>query len=269
MATSRISLATPQYSEPTESSSAHSLEDVDDRELILTGARAVIKSLGHLFITPERLTFVEYRRFSGGLCDVYVAKLDEASQTPKDVAVERLLMRPEEDHRSVATIRLARQLQAWNGLRHPNVLELLGYYLSPDCKTAELVSPYLINGSLREYLKQNTTAIAQRLGFVRDITAALDYLHNRSPPVYHGDLNPSNVIVNEDLNVVIGCFGQAAACSESEDPSDLATSDPLYGTTRYWSPEFLLEDQPKRTFAKDVWAWGCTAFEESAHFGDF
>lgn len=35
---------------------------------------------------------MDYPVSAGGFCDVYFAKLDEASETPRDVAVERLIL---------------------------------------------------------------------------------------------------------------------------------------------------------------------------------
>ncbi|KAG8897139.1 hypothetical protein FRC00_004765 [Tulasnella sp. 408] len=145
MATPRVTLSTPPPSGPVEPSPAASAESLDEN--LPTAARAVFKSLAHLIIVPERLTFVDYPVSLGGLCDVRFAKLDEISHTPKDVAVERLTIGPIKDHRRRTAIRLARQLKVWEGLRHPNVLELLGYYLSPNYDTAQLISPYMINES--------------------------------------------------------------------------------------------------------------------------
>lgn len=62
--------------------------------------------------------------------------------------------------------RLARELKAWQGLKHPNVLELLGYYLSPSWDIAQLISPYPINGNIREYLDRGPVRVTQRLAFV-------------------------------------------------------------------------------------------------------
>ncbi|KIO17629.1 hypothetical protein M407DRAFT_32688 [Tulasnella calospora MUT 4182] len=253
MATPRVSFASPPPSEPGDTSPASSVGDLDESTPSLTPvARAVFESFAHLVIAPERLTFVDsYPIAHGGRCDVYFAKLDETSQTPKDVAVERLWVPREGDRRRTAT-RLARQLKAWKGLRHPNVLEFLGYYLSPNYDIAQLISPYKIHGGLRQYLEKIPVAIAQRLGFVRDITAGLDYLHGHSPPVCHGDLNPSNITIDENLNAVLSCFGLASVSSDLSDPSGLTESDPNSGTTRYMSPELIVEDQPKKTFACDI-----------------
>ncbi|KAG9041836.1 hypothetical protein FS837_011685 [Tulasnella sp. UAMH 9824] len=264
MTTPKVSFAAPPPSEADDSSSVRSMEVLDESEPSLNpAARAIFESLAHLFIAPERLTFVDsdpiarHSRF-----DVYFAKLDETSQTPKDVAVQRL---SQSWGRERAVIRLARQLKVWEGLKHANILELLGYYLSPNYDIAQLVSPYLINGGVMEYLKRTSAGIAQRLRFVRDITAGLDYLHNQSPPICHGDLRPDNVTIDENLNAVLSCFELAGpAHNDLDDPSTRTISGIPWGTLRYTCPESLLGDQSKLTVASDIWSWGCTAFQASA-----
>ncbi|KAG9040423.1 hypothetical protein FS837_000675 [Tulasnella sp. UAMH 9824] len=219
MTTSKVSFAAPPPTEAADSSSVRSMEVLDESKPSLnSAARAIFESLAHLVITPERLTFVDSDPIARrSRCDVYFAKLDETSQTPKDVAVERILGYSGEER---VAIRLARQLKIWKGLKHANVLELLGYYLSPNYGIAQLVTPYLINGGVMEYLKRTSAGIAQRLRFVRDITAGLDYLHNQSPLICHGDLTPNNVTIDENLNAVLSCFGLAGPVyGELDDPS--------------------------------------------------
>ncbi|KAG8917003.1 hypothetical protein FRC01_002726 [Tulasnella sp. 417] len=266
MAAARVSFATPPSSEPDDSSSTNSVEALDARAPSLVAARGVFESLAHLVIAPERLTFIDNDSIAGGRFRIYFAKLDETSQTPKDVAVERLLAYREDDPGLRTVIRLARQLKVRAGLRHPNVLELLGYYLSPNYETAQLISPYLINGNLRDYLWNKPVGITERLGFVRDITAGLDYLHSQSSPIIHGDLRPViltviNIMIDENLNAVLSSFELALGHSGSNDPSGLTTSNGMKGVFRYMSPELIVDDGAKKTLASDIWAWGCTAFE--------
>ncbi|KAG9036571.1 hypothetical protein FS837_001642 [Tulasnella sp. UAMH 9824] len=263
MATAKVTFATPPPSEPVESSLAASVETLEEISLSLAKARAVLESLAHLIIFPERLTFVDCTESDGALCDVYFAKLDETSHTPKDVTVERYRVDPKVDGFSKAVDRFARELEARNGLRHPNVLELLGYYLSPDHHTAQVISPYMTNGRLGEYLARpgSRVGIDQRLRFVRDITSGLDYLHSRKPPICHGDLRVKNIHVDGNLNAVLSCFGLASVQKDVDDPSGLTASVGLTGPLKYYPPEILLGEHARPNPESDVWAWGCTAFE--------
>ena len=82
---------------------------------------------------------------------------------------------------------------------------------------------------------------------------ALDHVHSKN--VLHRDLKPANVFLSKNLRCVkIGDFGIAKAL-ERED--DLAVT--RVGTPLYMSPE-LVTGQPY-TYASDVWALGCVAYE--------
>ncbi|KIO16994.1 hypothetical protein M407DRAFT_85390, partial [Tulasnella calospora MUT 4182] len=158
--------------------------------------------------------------------------------------------------------RLARELKVWAKVKHPNVLELIGYYLSDDYGCAQFVSAYMSNGNVMQYIQRTGARLAVRLKFVRDIAAGLKYLHDFSPPICHGDLKPANVLVNEDLDAVLCDFGVSSFIQESEAPSGLDTSQSIKGSTRYMSPELFPKDgHPKHTLQSDVWAWGCTVFQ--------
>ncbi|KIO21818.1 hypothetical protein M407DRAFT_217538, partial [Tulasnella calospora MUT 4182] len=169
----------------------------------------------------------------------------------------------------------------WEGLSHPNVLELLGYYLSPEYDIARLISPCLINGNVSDYLKRAPVTVAQRLEFVRDITAGLDYLHNHSPPICHSDLNPANILIDDNLHAVLSGFGLAQAnvlidlhmnailcdfglasfVSGSDTLPGLVTTTTLKGTPRYMGPELLEDGDCKHSLESDIWAWARTVFQ--------
>ena len=81
---------------------------------------------------------------------------------------------------------------------------------------------------------------------------ALDHVHSKN--VLHRDLKPANVFLSKNLRCVkIGDFGIAKALERD----DLAVT--RVGTPLYMSPE-LVTGQPY-TYASDVWALGCVAYE--------
>ncbi|KIO30579.1 hypothetical protein M407DRAFT_20304 [Tulasnella calospora MUT 4182] len=89
----------------------------------------------------------------------------------------------------------------------------------------------------------------------------MTYLHSLSPPICHGDLKPGNVLVTDSQDAVLCDFGIASLIQDSEIPSGFTTSRSIKGSSRYMGPELLLEDEPKRSLANDVWSWACTVFE--------
>ncbi|KAG9028162.1 hypothetical protein FS837_003968, partial [Tulasnella sp. UAMH 9824] len=204
---------------------------------------------------------------AGGFGVVYLATLDKSSEHPRKVAVKQLRIvqairgTPRIAFVGITIIRLARELKVWAKVKHPNILELIGYYISENYIDAQLVSEYMVNGNVMQYIKRGHVGADTRLKFVRDIATGLKYLHEFSPPICHGDLKPANVLVNESLDAVLSDFGVSSFINESGEPSGLTTSKSTKGALRYMSPELILQDQSKHTIESDVWAWGCTAFE--------
>ncbi|KAG8921163.1 hypothetical protein FRC01_000381 [Tulasnella sp. 417] len=238
--------------------------------------KAVLNERAHLLIPLERLTFGNTKLGGGGFGEVCLATLDEASESARQVAIKelRIPLTERERIRFVSiTIqvyvpsrlsqiqRLARELIVWAKLKHPNIVELIGYYLDDKCDSALFVSEYMANGNVTQYIQQSSASVEIRLKFVRDIATGLKYLHDLSPPICHGDLKPANVLVNQRPDAVLCDFGISSFIDESGEGTGLTTSKFTKGSTRYMSPELLQDDGSKHTLESDVWAWGCTAFE--------
>lgn len=62
----------------------------------------------------------------------------------------------------------------------------------------------------------------KRFSVVLDVARGLEYLHHVcDPPVIHGDVKPSNVLLDSDFNAKIGDFGLARLKTETEDQGEL------------------------------------------------
>lgn len=81
-----------------------------------------------------------------------------------------------------------------------------------------LVAPWVANGTLTSFLKQNSDILTplDRMCLLRDIAAGLDYLHTFSltedgypkpNPIVHGDLTGTNVLVDGDRRAYVADFG--------------------------------------------------------------
>ncbi|KIO25395.1 hypothetical protein M407DRAFT_210657, partial [Tulasnella calospora MUT 4182] len=228
----------------------------------------------------EQLTLDNERELGvGGFADVFLGLLTEPPASPAKVAVKELRIAQAKDARRRAAIvstlfrgaafltltvgskRFARELKVWAQAKHPNILKLVGFRLSDDYKCAQFVSPYMANGNVKDYIEKNQPDIATRLKFVRGITSGIDYLHHYDPPICHGDLKPSNVLVTDDVDTALCDFGLATFILESGISSGLTTSKYVKGSTRYMSPDLLQEGGAKHNLKSDVWALGCTVFE--------
>ncbi|KAG8899643.1 hypothetical protein FRC00_001158 [Tulasnella sp. 408] len=160
--------------------------------------------------------------------------LDESSK----VAVKQLRIIQGKGIRVRVAMRLARELKVWAKAKHSNVLRLVGYYLSENYGCAQLVSPYMGNGNITEYMKRTRSGIETRLAF-------------------------ANVLISDQPDAVLCDFGLATFVENSAEPSGLTTSRSIKGSLRYMSPELFEDDEAKHTLESDIWAWACTIFEPS------
>ncbi|KAG8946164.1 hypothetical protein FRC04_012019 [Tulasnella sp. 424] len=234
-------------------------DSIEMQEITL---RAVLQGLEHFVIHPSRLTTLNSSHIgSGGYGEVILAKLDESELSAREVAVKQLRTVGTNGVRIRVALRLARELKIWAKVKHPNILGLIGYYLSENYEVAQLVSPFMVNGNVLKYIAELRPDTTKRLDFVRDITAGMGYLHSRDPPICHGDLKPANVLIDDSTHAVLCDFGLASIADEAYTSSGLTTSQSLKGSTRYMSPELVTGEEPKQTLASDMWAWACTVFQ--------
>jgi len=107
------------------------------------------------------------------------------------------------------------------------------------------------------------------------IARVMEYLHSRK--IYHGDLNPSNVLVrtrhgDAHLHVKVAGFGQSAATVAAANPrpsprasakaanainAAVAASNPCI----WYAPEVLEQEAAKCTEKADVYSFGMVCFE--------
>ncbi|XP_027927473.1 U-box domain-containing protein 33 isoform X2 [Vigna unguiculata] len=143
-------------------------------------------------------------------------------------------------------------------LRHPNLITLIG--ACPDAWA--LVYEYLPNGSLEDRLacKDNTPPLSwqTRIRVASELCSALIFLHSSKPhSVVHGDLKPSNILLDANLISKLSDFGICRILSNCESSSSNSTqfwkTDPK-GTFVYMDPEFLASGE--LTPKSDVYSFG-------------
>lgn len=90
-------------------------------------------------------------------------------------------------------------------LRHPNVVQFFGLQLGSGF--VSLVTEYLLY-SLAKVLDRHGSLPEQlSLSVLRDVSSAMVYLHDLSPPLAHGHLVPSNVLLTEDYRAKLSDVG--------------------------------------------------------------
>lgn len=89
-----------------------------------------------------------------------------------------------------------------------------------------LVYEYMQNGSLQDALFDRKCADlmlwSKRFAIVMSIAKGLDYLHNCcDPAIVHGDIKPSNILLDFDFNAKISDFGLAQVLNKGEEVLDM------------------------------------------------
>jgi protein kinase-like protein/TIR domain-containing protein/PASTA domain-containing protein len=148
----------------------------------------------------------------GGMSEVHRAR---DIQLGRDVAVKMLRADLARDPRF--PLQLRREAEVAAALRHPTIVAV---YDAGEFRTQVGLLPYivmeLVDGqTLRELLK-NTGPMAQEraVEVVADVCAALDLGHRHR--VVHGDIQPSNIMINRAGAVKVLNFGVAAALGQGD-----------------------------------------------------
>ncbi|CAN0824574.1 Receptor-like serine/threonine-protein kinase At2g45590 [Linum grandiflorum] len=146
----------------------------------------------------------------GGFGSVYKAVLGGSAAAVKVMDPNGSLQGEREFHN---------ELSIASSLDSPYIVNLLGY--STDRRKRKLILVYELmeNRSLQEALMdrkcEELMDWSKRYSVMTDVARGLEYLHHCcNPPVIHGDVKPSNILLDSDFNAKIGDFGLARLKSE-------------------------------------------------------
>ncbi len=182
---------------------------------------------------------------SGDFATVYRARDRELG---REVAIKQVHPQFLADQRQLA--RYWQEAQLLASLQHPNIVTIYDITRSRGWLILEL---------MRGSLKQTAQAAQGEqidLDFLRvvltDSLAALHFLHQNG--VIHGDVKPSNLLVDARNRVKLGDFGLARRASNEEGSL-------LKGTTKYMAPELINPQFGAVGPGSDLYSLGFTAYE--------
>ena len=136
--------------------------------------------------------------------------------------------------------------------RHPNLLPPESFSIFQDMPY--LVVPYCEAGSAEQLIGKPQT-LDSIWKFISDVAAGLDRLHTNQPIIIHQDINPANILIDNNQNFAITDFGISSRTS-----SGSYSYDDNSGTMAYMAPERFNHNytpSPK----SDIWAFGATLCE--------
>ena len=142
------------------------------------------------------------------------------------------------------------------GLKHPHIVGFSGAFY--DVKSEE---PILVMERMKENLRdflgrERLLGFRRQLQITLEIAIGLEFLHSRSPPAVHRDLNDKNVMLSEEGVVKLGDLGQSKLKENSVDY--FSTTQP--GAIPFMPPE-ALRVKPQYTEKIDMFSLGVLMLE--------
>ncbi|TVU46794.1 hypothetical protein EJB05_06357, partial [Eragrostis curvula] len=146
-----------------------------------------------------------------------------------------------EDMTTVAVVRFidsvkenfTEELTVHSRINHRNVVRLIGSCVEENALA--LITEYMPNGNLSDILHHDNTPISldERLRIAEKCAKALAYMHDMYTPVIHGDIKPSNILL-DGRHVKILLFG----ISRLVNTDEALYAGNVIGSTGYMDPLF-------------------------------
>ncbi|TVU09225.1 hypothetical protein EJB05_42675, partial [Eragrostis curvula] len=194
----------------------------------------------------------ENRLGKGGFGSVYKGNLQGVGGD-KQVAVKLLSSETSSQGRK----QFEAEVKIIGQLRHRNLVQLLGWCDSP--KGLLLVYELVPEGSLDKHIHSNPWLLTwpDRYRIIMGLGSALRYLHREwDQCVVHGDIKPSNIMLDSSYNTKLGDFGLARLVDHGTGPR---TTMNVLGTPGYIDPEFVNTCRPSTE--SDVYSFGIVILE--------
>ena len=151
-------------------------------------------------------------------------------------------------------MRFRREAEAVASLDHPNILPI--YEVSESEEGLPFFSmKYATGGSLRIAAPTLRESPRECVRLMAKVARAIAYAHGKG--VLHRDLQPGNILLDENGEPMVSDFGLAKWLDQS---SDLTRTLETLGTPGYIAPEQAERPADKLTCAADVYSLGAILF---------
>ena len=186
-------------------------------------------------IDARRFSTVRKLRAEGGMAEVYLAKDKFSGEQViwKQAAPSRVLSTKE------ANSALANEVEVLERLEHPRIPNYIdsGFTINEEGdRVLVLIMENIDGGSLDDEMKLLVKIGARQplekiIRIVTECCDALDYMADLDPPLYHRDIKPHNIMIEQERGAVLIDFGLAKEVAAGSSKSLSAG-----GHTAGWSP---------------------------------
>lgn len=183
----------------------------------------------------------------GGMAAVYLA-LDLALN--RKVAIKTML--PDLVSREGMVARFKREAQTAAGLSHPHIIQI--FSVKETQRLVYFVMKYIEGRSLEAIMQeQGALSVELTRAILAQAGGALAFAHRKG--VFHRDVKPANVMLDEDGWAIVTDFGIAKV----SDATNLTGTGTAIGTPHYMSPEQF--HNKNVSGASDQYSLGVVAYE--------
>ena len=185
----------------------------------------------------------------GGMGVIYRARQQHSRRI---VAVKRIFAHDVNSHETL--VRFRREAEAVASLDHPNILPI--YEVSESEEGLPFFSmKYATGGSLRVAAPTFRTKPRECVRLMAKVARAIAYAHCKG--VLHRDLQPGNILLDENGEPMVSDFGLAKWLDQT---SDLTRTLETLGTPGYIAPEQAESRAGDLTSAADIYSLGAILF---------
>ncbi|KAK3144761.1 hypothetical protein QOZ80_4AG0317490 [Eleusine coracana subsp. coracana] len=185
---------------------------------------------------------------------VFKGQLNDGSM----VVIRRLESLPKQSHRE-----FCKEMEFIGRLHHRHLVGLKGFCLTRSERFQ--VYEYMENGSLQDHLHspgKHLLPWQNRIQIAIDVANALEYLHFYcDPPLYHGDVKPSNVLLDKNYRAKLAGCGPSRCSGGAGDTSGSSTpvNAKVQAAPGYVDPEYAVTQE--LTPKSDVYSYGVLLLE--------
>ncbi|XP_058724610.1 rust resistance kinase Lr10-like [Vicia villosa] len=212
-------------------------------------------------LKPTRFSYADIKRITHKFIDklgegahgtVYKGKLSNQIQ----VAV-KMLNNVEGDGKDFIN-----EVGTMGKIHHINVVRLLGF--CADGFHRALVYDYFSNGSLDKFIsalnnKDNFLGWDKLHQIALGIANGIEYLHQGcDQTILHFDINPHNVMLDDNFTPKITDFGLAKMCSKNQSVVSMTAAK---GTLGYMAPEVFSRNFGNVSYKSDIYSYGMLLLE--------
>ena len=138
----------------------------------------------------------------------------------------------------VGRINERKEADILKNIKHSNLPQVYDF-IQMDTEVYTVMD-YIDGNTMMEYIKAGVRFDEpQTIKWLKDLCAALKYLHSQNPPIIHSDIKPSNIMIDSDGNICLIDF-------------NISLNDPDYPMTTGYSRNYAAPEQLGMISSKKV-----------------